>query len=608
MTTRNRKKLAALNEEKCEEHPRSNLAQNSSAPRSQEDYITQVSEEIEGRVTKRLSKEFSRTENRILGALARLDDFLMNPLLPRCSGTTPEPSRNALNTSQGTNEDDSQNDPHPEAGLFHGQMTQNSGPEDGHYMVTGVNEQTRNGHYMVTRVNEQTRNGHYMVTGVKEQIRNRHDMVTGATEQIRNGHYMVTGATERHNMVTGAQTERLSGHDMVTGATERIGNCHDMTGVHEEVTYCPPSTFSGKQKKNRSTSQPKFRSENTHATIETDQILLALQQLANNNNSANFHNNINRISKLPKSLTTTMPTFDVKTEKFELFKDLFQTSLKIHNQLIKDDRINYFHSVMRGDALQTFKNLNGTTRENLGEILAVFRRKYVKPQSMATAKHKFQKLVFNPAKQKLVEFLDELQKLAKDAFGIAAHAIIEQFIYAKMPPDLKKAVNQAHLQNGTYEKIVTQLEKELELNGLEAPDELQINTVSQQLTNANADRSKPTCHHCGKPGLYRNQCRLLKKQREETENIQNNPGNKNSDANNYIPENNTNNNDHNNFKNSNRAETKPKTVHPPCETCGKTNHSAERCYVGANAANRPLPWKRKPEEKMVIFNRTHRTV
>ena len=38
--------MAALNKEHCEEHPRSNLAQNSSAPRSQEGYITQVSEEL----------------------------------------------------------------------------------------------------------------------------------------------------------------------------------------------------------------------------------------------------------------------------------------------------------------------------------------------------------------------------------------------------------------------------------------------------------------------------------------------------------------------------------------------------------------------------------
>ena len=107
MATRNKRKMAALNKENCEEHPRSNLAQNSNNPRSQEDYITQVSEEFEGRVAKRLSKEFRRTENRILGALARLDDFLMNPLLQGHSGATPEASPNALSTNKGTNKDNS---------------------------------------------------------------------------------------------------------------------------------------------------------------------------------------------------------------------------------------------------------------------------------------------------------------------------------------------------------------------------------------------------------------------------------------------------------------------------------------------------------------------
>ena len=349
------------------------MAKISNFHRSLEYNITQVSEKIEGRVTKKLSQEFSRTENRILGALARLDDFLMNPLTQGHSGTAPETPRNAFSTNQGTNEDDSQSDLHPEAGIFHNQTTRNSGPEDGHDMVTGVKE---------------------------------------------------------------------------------------------EVIYCFPSTSSGKQKKNRSTNQPQFGSENTLVTIGADQTLLALQQLANKNNSAKLLNNINRISKLPKSPTTTMATFDGKTEKFELFEDLFQTSLKIHIQLTEDDRISYFHSLMRGGALETYKNVINTARENLGEILGVFQRKYVKPQSMATAKHKLLKLAFNPANQKLVDFLDELQKLAKHAFGIAAHAIIEQFIHAKWPPHLKKSVNQAHLESGTFEQIVTHLERELELNGL----------------------------------------------------------------------------------------------------------------------------------------------
>ena len=251
------------------------------------------------------------------------------------------------------------------------------------------------------------------------------------------------------------------------------------------------------------------------------------------------------------------------------------------------------------------KNINGPTRENLEEILAVFRRKFVKPQSMATAKHKFQRLVFNPANQKLVDFLDELQKLAKDAFEIAAHAIIEQFIYAKMPPQLKNSINQAHLEKSTYEQIVTHLERELELNGLEAPDELPLNNVSQQPTNTNADRPKLTCHHCKKPGHYRNQCRLLKTQREQTEKNQHNPGNKNSAANTSNPNSNVNNN--NNNKNSNKAERKPKTVYPPRETSGKTNHSTEKCNFGANAANRPPPRHRRPERQNQVSERANQS-
>ena len=146
MTTRNKRKLTAVNKENGEEHPRSNSAQNSNVPRSQEDYITQDSEEIEEIVTKRLSKEFSRTENRILGAIARLDDFLMNPLTQGHSGTTPEMSRNAFSTNQGTNEDDSQSDPRPEAGIFSNQTTQNYGSEDGHDTATGVQKESLYGH------------------------------------------------------------------------------------------------------------------------------------------------------------------------------------------------------------------------------------------------------------------------------------------------------------------------------------------------------------------------------------------------------------------------------------------------------------------------------
>ena len=199
-------------------------------------------------------------------------------------------------------------------------------------------------------------------------------------------------------MVTGVQEENRNRPHMVTGGPEEIRqNPHMTTETQEEIHYCSPSTSSRKQKKARSTSQPQFRNEITPATIEADQILLALQQLTTNSNSANFNNKTSKSSKLPTSLTTTMPTFDGKSERFEQFENLFQTSLKIHNHLTEEDKKNYFHTLMLGDALQTFRNITSPTRENLGEILTLFRRKYGIPQSMATAKHKFQRLVFNPA-------------------------------------------------------------------------------------------------------------------------------------------------------------------------------------------------------------------
>ena len=77
--------------------------------------------------------------------------------------------------------------------------------------------------------------------------------------------------------------------------------------------------------------------------------------------------------------------------------------------------------------------------------------------------------------------------------------------------------------------------------------------------------------------------------KQQIEGNKDNAANINSDTHDFKP---------NNYK----IDRKSRTVHPLCETCGKMNHSAERCYVGANAANRPLPWKSKPQQ------RTHRTV
>ena len=127
-TVRNERKLAAVSTE-TPEGSRSSGAQNVLDPGSAQDYISQVSEEIEGRVTKKLSKEFSKTESRILGALSKLDELLLNPQVWTCSVTVPGTSRNNNSENRETTGDRSSDDTHPEVGFFSHHSGQLNNPE-----------------------------------------------------------------------------------------------------------------------------------------------------------------------------------------------------------------------------------------------------------------------------------------------------------------------------------------------------------------------------------------------------------------------------------------------------------------------------------------------
>ena len=126
-TLRNKIKLAAVSRE-TPEGSRSSRGRNVLDPELTQDYISQVSEEIEGRVTKKLSKEFNKTESRILGALSKLDEFLLNPQVRTCS-VVQGASRNANSENRETHGDRSSNDPYPEGGYFPHHSGQPNSPE-----------------------------------------------------------------------------------------------------------------------------------------------------------------------------------------------------------------------------------------------------------------------------------------------------------------------------------------------------------------------------------------------------------------------------------------------------------------------------------------------
>ena len=126
-TLKNKRKLAAVSRETPESN-RGSRGRNVPDPELTQDYISQGSEEIEGRVTKTLSKEFNKTESRILGALSKLDEFLLNPQVRTCS-VIQRASRNANSESREIHGDRSSNDPYPEGGCFLHHSGQLNSPE-----------------------------------------------------------------------------------------------------------------------------------------------------------------------------------------------------------------------------------------------------------------------------------------------------------------------------------------------------------------------------------------------------------------------------------------------------------------------------------------------
>ena len=292
-------------------------------------------------------------------------------------------------------------------------------------------------------------------------------------------------------------------------------------------------------------------SETTAPTTGSDPINRLAEVLVGMNNRPSAQ------TLMVRPVSSTTLTFDGKSEKFELFEDLFHTMIKMQPDMTETIKINHFHSLLQKNALQTFRNINTANSQTLEEILAVFRRKYVKPESQATAKHKWHRLVFDPNTMKLPDFLEELNQGAEKAFGENAQAMIDSLLYAKLPPKLKRSVNMARLENATYEEIVTHLERELELMGLEEGDDIPVPTMSTAptatrpgtgLLSSGID-ANITCNYCKKPGHVKDDCRKLKRKEEQRRN--------------------------------DGQDTKKE--YPKCPTCDKTNHPAERCWKGAGA-------------------------
>ena len=62
------------------------------------------------------------------------------------------------------------------------------------------------------------------------------------------------------------------------------------------------------------------------------------------------------------------------------------------------------------------KNIQKTPTTILEDIPKIIRRKYVQPESSASAKHTLYRLIFDSIKHQLLHCLENIQKNAEEAF------------------------------------------------------------------------------------------------------------------------------------------------------------------------------------------------
>ena len=91
----------------------------------------------------------------------------------------------------------------------------------------------------------------------------------------------------------------------------------------------------------------------------------------------------------------------------------------------------------------------------------------------------------------------------------------DSLLYTKLPPHLKRSINLARLENGTYDQIVAYLEQELELSGLETDGELPIPAMATTTTTVN---KKTQPRNAQQQQIV---CRLAKNQELSSKNVGN---------------------------------------------------------------------------------------
>ena len=235
----------------------------------------------------------------------------------------------------------------------------------------------------------------------------------------------------------------------------------------------------------------------------------------------------------PKILHTQVPLFRGNREKYNEFEHLLLNHLRPHqHKLSEEQKLTYFQSLLRDDAIEFWQSLKMTSQTTLAQVLRYFKNKYAKEDLKEVAKYKLDQMRYDPTAETFNDFLNKYKKVAKQAFGDKSSDITETFLFAKLPVQMQNELAMAGKHDASMEEIRTFVQRRCQyaqlipkttaqpFNQISAP---QLNVAAPQSSNSQPTQNRETkrkfdgkCRHCGITGHKWAECR--KRLREEAHN------------------------------------------------------------------------------------------
>ena len=309
----------------------------------------------------------------------------------------------------------------------------------------------------------------------------------------------------------------------------------------------------------------------------------------------------------PKILLTQVPFFRGDRKKHKECEHLLLNHLRPHQRkLSEEQKLTYFQSLLRDDAIEFWQSLKMTNETTLAQVLRYFKKEYAKEDLKEVAKYKFDQMRYDPSTETFNDFLNKVKKVAKQAFVDRSNDITETFLFAKLPVQMQNEPAMAVKHDASMEKVRTFVQRRCQyaqlipstssaqpFNQMTAP---QPYVATPQSSNSQPQQNRETnrkfdgqSRHCGIHGQKWAECR--KRLREEA---QTKPANQ-------TPQQPT----QSNPTQEHRPKYNSKLV---CQICGNVGHSAQDCYHRntATSAYQSVPYPKQSTEENKQFRRDFR--